>query len=548
MISRKLVAVAAPVAVICCFSSAANAIPPVQTVSVLASHRHLSIATYNPLGYFPNVDGALMSTAASIGVTNAQTYTVSWWQWGQHVNPSSTNDTKFANTGGYSTNGANCESPHDGFCAAFDNSGAFMQNSFLDASGAGPNISGTGSGVMANQVWTHYLFSINLATGNAAVYVNNTNARASGLFTVPTIASVTPDLNAVGGFGLLNGHKLTDQGWGYQADFFLSTDDTVCKGTSPITVGGISYACAAANTVPAALLAKFISPAGAPVDPGSTCANPTNRQPELCFAGSGSDYLVNKGFATNISGANAANWAYVPWSAGAFISPAPYGPLGIPAGQPTMRWHQGRTGAGAGLTTITTDAASSPIVTGELLVITLVGQDSSGTGNHSLSCPTGGTTTFTALGPEIPAGQNTNSIICYGVIGAGETGAYAFSWTGAFTKTVGWQMSEYANVSAVDTAASGAQINASSTTCQNPNLTTSVANETVVSWCIDSNAVTKTFGPPPNGFNQQRIKSVSGPEVMINTMYKVGLGGSTSNPITMSAADASAGYTLGLKP
>lgn len=523
--------------------------------------------TYNPRGVLIEKD-MYVGTTTALGTTDGPRVTVSVYRMGTNDN---TNPTNSLNDGVIVTNQATtCETSGangtttfaKGFCWSWDNSAVGAQLNINNAIGAVTatdsfNITGASVGLggaplrSINGQWDHFLVSIDTVAGLCAVVMNGVNVRGT-TFSCPTnITGLIPDLNGTA-FSIGNGTYTSASVMESLAEMFIDEESLVCSGVgAPATMGGITVTCSGANVIPPEMIAKFRDTNGRPVDLGPTCTGPTGRRPEVCLTGDGVAMATNKGssaaaFAVRLSGTFAGTpLAY----------PSAYGPAGLTAGRPTMKWLNGNPGAGNGTTFPTASRPNAgllrpyPIATGDLLILAYQVVDSSGSVNHALTCPTGGASTWTQAGIGLDVQGAANATVCYAFAAAGETGNNNVTWTTANTRTTGWVLANYGQVGSIGVkgcAVNGAVLNSIST----PNLTTTGAGSTVVSVFTNWNAGAVTFTPPAGDEMRYHVgKSATPSQIIVTDRYGVPLASSTLATTTMSANNfAGVGCTLELRP
>jgi hypothetical protein len=198
---------------------------------------------------------------------------------------------------------------------------------------------------------------------------------------------------------------------------------------------------------------------------------------------------------------------------------------------------------------MTTSAGSNPISVGDLIVIWAGISNSGGSTDYGLTCPAN----FSQVGPVNDTSQSVNSVMCYKTLVGGDlTGAYTVSWnSGGAQRCHDWVMADYKNVAAVDQI--GSIYNGpSGTTSQMTagGLSTTAANETVVSAWVDWNAAANVpFTPPTTGMLRYRLSNVGTPlQMMFADEYQVPIGSNPQRIMTTGSAVTSAGYTITLVP
>ena len=255
---------------------------------------------YNPLGMVFNQDTFLGVVNGPLGVTNTQQHTLSFWMNGSRSTIASTSYINGTNLG--SNPNTQCELSGTGFspglCLGFDNSAYGLQLNFDNSAGLtqttdaltldGPT---TNWLLPFNGSWHHYLISLDTTASNFAVYVDGVKL---GFTATRWTNNLYPDFNHAAGWRWGNGSESPNVYWWF-SDIYESTQSILCTGVGAPTPG-----CTGANMIDPATVAKFYN--AGPVDFGSTCANPTGRQPEICLTGSGSAMATNKGTATNPTG------------------------------------------------------------------------------------------------------------------------------------------------------------------------------------------------------------------------------------------------------
>jgi hypothetical protein len=319
-----------------------------------------------------------------------------------------------------------------------------------------------------------------------------------------------------------------------------------------------SYLGTSSNTVAPATLAKFIS-GGKPVALGSTCQNPTGSTPVVCSIGNGTAMATNQGTASNAFTTNAV------YTGGALFA-APYGPAGAPAHQATLKWLPQWPAAEGSGTSMTTSVNGMPIATGDFLVIAFEVGSSSST-NHAPACPTGGATTWTTVGPSFDAGEAFAAVLCYGFAGSGETGADTLTWTTSTDlRTARWVYLDYGQtVASVDTGATGCYVtyNGTHTLCSQggshsgntstiytASLTTSSANETVVSIFTHWNAAGGGVNAAPSaGVERFHVQDTGSPaQIEVSDLYAIPTSSNTQQSMALTADGGSTGFSLALVP
>lgn len=507
-----------------------------------------AVVAYTPRGAFFPLD-TWLGTATALGVTNTGKITFAWWENGTNVN---TNPTTIVNGGIFlSSLTTHCETDGThaapGLCFSFDaspNKAQFNMNNSTGLSNTTDKMEVAGVPATTPFIpgtWNEYIVSVDTVNGNCAVVMNGVNA-VPGTFSCPlTFATFTgfPDLNNSGGFHVFNGASPAATGW--LSEVWIGEESLVCTG-----LGAPFADCVTANTIPPSKIAGFVS-GGKPVGFGATCTNPTGRQPEVCLTGDGTAMATNLGSASTAFSQN-VNLSYGQKFG---MQKAPFGPAGVPANQPTLKWPPQWNSSATG-TSLTTNAGGNPIATGDFLIIVANIVDSSGTTNHSPTCPTGGASTWTAItAADDPLGS-TNGLVCYAVAGSGETGADTVSWTTANTRTTAWMLLDYVGVGSVGATNSNVGlVSVSGTSIKTPSTTTVAAGSTLVSiftnWDAGS-ATTWTVPGSPDELRYAVPKSASYGQIIVTDAYNVASGANTQKTVTMGTNnDGGIGFTLELK-
>jgi hypothetical protein len=513
--------------------------------------------SYMPRGAYIPQDTSI-GVSSAIGSTDGPYIATAFWVKGN--TSSVTNFTSLLNSsvmvGSLATMCEPNAAGSPGICFSFDNSAYKAQFNFNNATGTSASMGVQVIGapyVFPNGVWTSYVVAIDTVHGACGVAVNGVSA-VPGSFTCPATTGVIPNLNNSGGFHLINapvaGGNATIAS-GSIAEVWVAEQNLVCRGA------GVPWAdCAAANTIRPSYLSKFVSgtgPSARPVDLGANCAGPTGVQPELCFYGSGPQFLTNHG---NTSG-TVPSLAYTralgsTQTVASSLQPSSYGPGGIPAGQPTLKWVQASNYALG--TAFTTNAGGDPIAPGDFLIIVGNLVDSSGSTDHAPTCPSGGSLTWTRISAAVNALGASNGIVCYALVPGGdttETGAYTVNWTTATTRSVSWALLDYANVSGVGTTNGNVGlVSTTPTSIKTPASTTTANGSTLVSIFTNWNAGAATTWTLPATDEMRfslRKYSIFG-QIIVTDQYAVASGSSTQKTVTMGSNNfAGIGFTLELK-
>ncbi|MBV8593174.1 MAG: hypothetical protein JOZ27_02610, partial [Caulobacteraceae bacterium] len=244
-----------------------------STLALLAAGGAVAGQPFAPLGVMLNQDTGI-GTAQALGITDSTQFTLSFWAMGTLDDTHGNNNTQM--TSGDFLAGHNntwCEvngpgnGPAPGECISFDTSPSKAQMSFNNSTGLSTatdkvltsGLPADAASNFQNGQWNYYLISGNTATGNLAVVENGVNVTGTKFANNVIDHNVIPDFNS-GGFKLINGSLGGNAGkeFGYASEVWLSTQTSmVCTGAATISVGGNSYACGAANTIPQALINKF---------------------------------------------------------------------------------------------------------------------------------------------------------------------------------------------------------------------------------------------------------------------------------------------------
>lgn len=440
-----------------------------------------------------------------------------------------------------------------GLCVTFDStSNVNLAFNFNDATGVNDNansikfLGGNGHAAQPSPgVWTHYLCSFDAATSAAACYKNGVNATANGDIVTTKLNNTIAFIN--GGtapkgfyFGNLPGVVNSLQ-FAWFSDVVLARESIACTG-----VGTPFADCAGANTIPPSKLSGFIS-GGKPVALGATCSNPTGRQPEICLSGDGDDLIVNKGSAGNIFSVASLGIGGIQDPGSKKIFPAPYGPAGMTANQPTLKWIQQSAGGGAKTSPITVSKASMPIAVGDLLILAGTGNDNTNAGARPVTCPSG----WSLLQAAYDTGEFNDAWACYHIANSTDAAASSFTatWTGGdYTFRWGALLMDYAQVGSVDVA--DAVTGASSThMISKSGLTADTAGETLVNIFINPQANGVTYTPPSQGALRVReINGASKVQMIVVDEYGLGAGAAPTREVTRQSADSFQVLTFTLRP
>jgi hypothetical protein len=494
---------------------------------------------YSPLG-FAFLPYNSLGTNTALGVTNTPTLTFAFWLMGTYdlTNPTTIQGIEFDGdllsecevTGGAAP----------GLCGSIDNGAGRFQLNFNNSVGlnnATDAIKFEGQ-AGSNGVWHHYLVSMDTVNQVSALYRDGVN---TGVVANPLPSGAIPDLNNSGGFhlaGILPSQ--TSSVLEYQAEIVAAEASVVCTGVgTPPSMNGIPVTCAGANTIPPEVLRHFIKN-GKPVNLGKRCQRPFGkRRAEVCIIG---DTPANNG-----TGGPIAPLVQVA-SYGNVYSP-PFGPHGIPAHQATLRWLQAKNAASLNGSSMTTSAGSMPIDPGDLIVIWAGISNSGGNADYSMKCPE----FFAQVGAVNDTAQSVNSLMCYKKLVGGDTsGVYKISWnSGGAQRCHDWVMADYENIASIDQAGSiynGPQ--GTTTHLTAAGLTTTAANETIVSAWVNWNAAANVpFSPPSTGMLRYRLADVGSPLQMMSVdEYAVPMGANPQRTMTTGSAVTSAGYTMTLVP
>jgi hypothetical protein len=487
-------------------------------------------------------------TATALGVTNSKPLTVAFWingtnDSGAPVPTSLLNSVLFL-----SDPASKCEvtgGTSKGLCFSFDNSAFFAQFNLNNSVGvtAGTDdikIDGGSSAVFVKGTWNQYVITVNPATGNCAGLHNGVSFVPSQA-ACSAISNTTPDLNNTAGFHVFNGNNSGNgpTGTAWLSDVWISSDWLGCTGVATPFAD-----CSAANAFPASKAAKFIS-GGKPVDLGAAGLSPTGTTPFVYLKGDGAAVETNLGSATTAF-SETVNPGF---TAKTGVASAPYGPLGMVAGRPTLKFPV-QIGLGASGTTsfaVAPNAGSQPIAAGDIIVLTFSTVDSSGTVNHALSSPAGytcGTAGLDTLG-------STNARQCYKVAAGGENSISGVSWTTNVTRNANWSVAVYAQASSVGAFCN--QVSATATKIDTCTSTTTGVNSTVVStftnWDANVSSSMNLSIPGGTELRARTGKSGSPGLTQIVDQYGVTQGSATKVTGTWSATNfGGIGFTLELVP
>ena len=423
-------------------------------------------------------------------------------------------------------------------CGSWDNSTQWPQLSFNDAGGLNANaikLNGvpTGHTVFNQWSWNYYIISFDTTTGNYAVNMNGVDQIANGAYVKTLLAAnALPSFNDPNGFGLGSAFFANNSSTAeYEgvSDFFLQPGvSVVCTGAgAPAAMAGISVSCAAANTIPPEILARFEN-AGRPLDYGANCATPLGSQPPLCYRFKHGALNINEGSLGNVLTVQ----GFPGWIGGnaAAIYDMPYGPgPGVPAGQPTLKAiasaatssSQTLTPAGATSQTLSTlsPATTWPQGDEQIIVLQLVWSTTPGA-DPAVTCPGG----FTQLGgggqDYWDATQLMAIAVCYKVNGPSESGTYQFRWTNldaAAFRSKAYVTLDYTNVGGIDPASTCAvDVNSTASPAKSPaSLTLSSANETVISILGIWRASSATYAQPSVGMTRYRTQQASASAALV---------------------------------
>lgn len=439
--------------------------PAWAQLTLTGAGRIPSGVTYSALATHIASDFTAGTTSALSGVSDGSLGTVSFWLRAAPSNATFSNaGTTMLNGDFLSNQQASVTSETvPGFNISFDNSGGnygtLRANLNDSTGGAGHNCNMIFNSLLVGGGWHHYLLEWDVSGATTSkrftLYVDGVKQGAGGCSYTPGTA--------------MSVHYANATGWNLSKP--LGADPSINFEVSDIYVNFTASAVDASNNLSGAEIAKFYS-SGAPVDITSLCSTAT-----LCGRWSGSALAWTGTAASGITNTGTA------W--GASIAPG-----GSTTHKAYERWSLATMNA-SGVTTITTNAAGNTINTGDLLIATLGLVDTStGTGNHSPTCPTGWTQVYVAWNNG-SVNDPTDVLVCTHVAGASETGNYTFNWTTAPTRSSGWTLTDYANVNTaagtngVDVSAgtiSGTSGTVSAISC--PSVTTTQTNETVYCYAI----------------------------------------------------------------
>lgn len=287
----------------------------------------------------------------------------------------------------------------------------------------------------------------------------------------------------------------------------------------------------ASNNISAANLARYITAAGKPVDPGASCEKALGHAAHICLTGGPAGFATNKGTVTNTftqTGLMAAT-----------LTPG-YTP-------PNTVQHLGTYGedCGGGVATCTTVSLGVPTLIGDTILQFLDISDSSGANNHGPpACPTG-YTSLASTAPTTNTAQTT--LLCKRVVlSNGETDAVTWTWTTNSSRTVFWTTTILRQTNGVDVAA--ALVNNPVTDTVNfvsPTLTTTADNDALLTYFTHfTNNQSMTV---PTGTTRVFSSSFSGSKVAVN-FEQLGVAGSVAaRTATTSPADDGAAYAVAIK-
>ncbi len=525
--------------------------------------------TYSPArGAYFNQDTSIGVNTA-LGVTNTQALFVAYWMQGTY---NATNNSTILNgTVVLSDPASYCENAGTGrtakgLCQSYDSSASVQppatstnggeQFSFNDSIGTGAanynpdttpdsvvirgngGVAGVSAVSVIDGVWTQYIYAVDTKHGACAVVMNGVNAIGTNFHCPPNIGSGEfPDLNNAAGLHIMNGQAKTPGGaatTAWLSDLMIGEEGIVCYDTiHPIVLANGSYPCTAPNTIPQGIINNFYY-LGRPVYLGANGSAPTGRQPEVFLTGDGADFAVNKGAAPNplsVLGDPLYTTAIKP-----MISPAPFGPVGMAPGQPTLKWFQGLLNGGHGATSfaVAPNGADNPVAVGDLLVlaVSLVG----GT-PHTITCPTtGGGWTAGNFAPDAPG--STNFAFCYKFATAAEAGTkltVPVSWTNPVTRISSWALFDYAQAASAHLMT--CTPNPNGATISTPAGTTTYNGSTVVSFFENWGSAGYTVNYTPPATDEVRYRSPSigaNPQIYVTDQYNVPAGTSTLKTLTMS--------------
>ena len=454
--------------------------------------------------------------------------------------------------------------------------------------------------------WHHYLVSFDTAAGVWAVYVDG--APASYTATVFP-ANMQPDFNNYGGWWLGNSALSVSVAYSWLAEVYESNRSIVCTGlntpyTGCLTTGTISSGMLAkfySGGKPVPLGTNCTGPDGAQpqicltgsgaamgTNQGSVAAVTTNSLAQkttgAVFAQFATTITMSAGPAgtgvaagwkvwdqtTKLPVGTVQSWSGTtlslqsPYAANAGgsgdillftgspvlpVAAAPYGPAGIPAHQPTLRWVA--EGNQTLSTTITLNSGGNTIAVGDLLIAVMTNSNSSGTA-PTAPCPTQGTWTPIAS-PQDTVGDITTTL-CYQIQGSAVIGKTNLALTSTPMTQPGrsqdWMLLDFANASGVNV--SGCYVTPSASASWNTaTLTTTVPNTTLVSMVMNwSRGQGFILTPPATGITPYRsYNSGSWPYFALNV--QAGLPNSSPTLRTWSISggtDTAIGCSIALAP
>lgn len=458
----------------------------------------------------------------------------------------------------------NCETTAaaaPGECLSFDNSAPKAQFNLNNATGkttGTDDIKFSGNGtintVIPPSVWNQYIVTWDTTSGHYGVALNGVQATGSGgsaAFSNTKLSATSLDLNNPGGFGLGN----NDIAGGIGA--FMEMSDVLVDNVSVACTGvGTPFSdCTTANTVDPAFVAAVYA-AGQPLDYGTNCAGPLGHQPIGCWRFRAGAVSTNEGTGAATS-TLLANWSYKAPGGGVSTFPSPYPPSGIPAHQATIRWvAQLQVAAVTGTATMSVATGGQTVVAGDALAILFETGNSAGQPGTG-SCPTGGANTWTLAANIADTHEAMNAALCTTVAQTGDT---AGPWTvncngGAVvcgTRSHAWLLLDIANVTSIDQQ--GGLLNGPSTTTTPKtaaDLSTTAANETVVSFMVNSQAFqTLSFPTGDVGYDRTPLppNSTTPPQLAVSYKYAVPSGTNPQTTWAAGAADSFAGFTLTVVP
>jgi hypothetical protein len=478
-------------------------------------------------------------------------------------------------SGAVTASGTQCETTGGvnwapGVCFSYDNNASFKgQFNLNDSVGVSTSdavkfqCNATNTCFGAAGPWHHHILTFDAHSGAYAYTLDGVNGAPTPLVTAAFISDVLINFNQGGGLGILNAYPGPYTFMGVSELIIDNANSFACTGAgAPTTMAGIAVTCAGAHTVPPEIIARVYA-AGAPVNPGTNCANVLGYQPSiLCMIGDATTFPVNAAAATNPF---ALSWNpnQVSATGSTFIlMSAAYGPAGIPAHQPTMRWPpQATNNAPVPSNVMTTNANGEPITAGDLIVI-----DAS-TINASIlpgqvNCPTGGSITWTQWSIADSTGK-ANHTVCAGLAVTGDLGgAWALSCNNGNlcgTRANSWVLMDYQQVNQttpIDTAASGTTAQTTGTAHASASLTTANAGETLVTIFNNSQARSTTVTPPNvagvqtgmGRFRWQNPLSGNFAEAYVVDQYGVALGANTSRTFTSAPSGPASVFTLAINP